>query len=98
MVAPIRMERIVPFGTFQAMGSERRLDSGQDRGASVCTEHRGIVVPDPVLASAEIHKAAIYFADNGAGGASGGPGPSGLRSIVIHDVQFRARGHCSSKI
>jgi hypothetical protein len=47
---------------------------------------RGIVVPDPVLASAEIHKTAIYFVENEREEQEVVLDPSELRSIVIHDI------------
>ena len=47
--------------------------------------HRGIAVPNPVLASAEIHKTAIYFVENEREEQEVVLDPSELRSIVIHD-------------
>ncbi len=48
--------------------------------------HRGIEVPDPVLASAEIHKSAIYFVENEREEQEVVLDPSELRSIVIHEL------------
>lgn len=47
---------------------------------------RGIVVSDAVLASAEIHKSAIYFVENEREEQEVVLEPSELRSIVINDV------------
>lgn len=48
--------------------------------------HRGITVSNPVLASAEIHKTAIYFVENEREEQEVVLEPTELRSIVIHDV------------
>lgn len=48
--------------------------------------HRGITVPAPVLASAEIHKTAIYFVENERDEQEVVLDPSELRCIVIRDL------------
>lgn len=48
--------------------------------------HRGIEVPNPVLASAEIHKTAIYFVENEREEQEVVLDPSKLRAIVIDNV------------
>ena len=48
--------------------------------------HRGIEVPDPVLASAEIHQSAIYFVENEREEQEVVLDPSELRAIVIHEL------------
>ena len=48
--------------------------------------HRGIFMPNPVLAGAEIHKTAIYFVENEREEQEVVLDPSELRSMVIHEV------------
>lgn len=48
--------------------------------------HRGIAVPNPVLASATIHRTAVYFVENERDEQEVVLDPSELRSIVVHDV------------
>ena len=48
--------------------------------------HRGIAVPNPVLASAEIHKTAIYFVENEREEQEVVLDPSELRSVVIDEL------------
>lgn len=48
--------------------------------------YRGIEIPRPVLASADIHKTAIYFVEDERQEQEVVLDPSELRSVVVQDI------------
>lgn len=75
---------------WRGCSRERVLSAAWTTDKTVAEEfargHRGIVVPDPVLASAEIHKTAIYFVENEREEQEVVLDPSELRSVHFHAV------------